>query len=53
MAIKIVHVDRGQEVRFGDRTAAERYAERYGGGLTKWQVVTVPRPRPVTGRSRC
>ncbi|GAA3551907.1 hypothetical protein GCM10022222_39370 [Amycolatopsis ultiminotia] len=46
MAVRIVHVDRRQEVRFGDRTAAEQYAKRYGGGRTKWQVVTVRRPTP-------
>ena len=42
MAVKIVHTWRVQEVRFGDRGAAERYAARYG-GLQAWRVVPVPR----------
>ena len=42
MAVKITHKARGQQLRFGSRDAAEWYAERYGGGVDKWEFVTVP-----------
>lgn len=42
MAVKIVHVRRPQEVRFGDRATAEHYAAKHG-GLVVWKVLPVPR----------
>lgn len=41
MAVKIVHITRWQEVRFGDRATAEHYAVQYG-GLQVWRVLTIP-----------
>lgn len=31
MAVKIVHITRPQEVRFGDQGTAEHYVDQYGG----------------------
>ncbi|GAA2788216.1 hypothetical protein GCM10010470_23470 [Saccharopolyspora taberi] len=41
MAVKIVHTLLRQEVRFGSRGAAERYAAEHG-GLDVWWVRAVP-----------
>lgn len=41
MAVKIVNATWSQEVRFGDRATAERYAAEHG-GPGAWQVVTIP-----------
>lgn len=40
MAVKIVHMTRSQEVRFGDQATAEQYAAQYG-GLDAWRVLPV------------
>lgn len=51
MAVKIVNTTRSQEVRFGDRATAERYAAQYG-GLDAWRVLPVPRGHlPDSGRT--
>ncbi|MER7015771.1 hypothetical protein ABT324_30415 [Saccharopolyspora sp. NPDC000359] len=42
MAVKIVHTTRAQELRFGSRAAAERYAAQHGGSKA-WWITTVPR----------
>lgn len=42
MAIRLVHTTRAQEVRFGDRGTAERYAAEHG-GLDVWRLVPAPR----------
>lgn len=40
MAVRLVHRHQWpHEVRFGDRAAAVAYADRYGGGLARWDVV--------------
>lgn len=47
MAVKIVHTTRSQEVRFGDRATAQRYAAQHGGPGV-WRLLTVPQ----TGSAR-
>jgi len=46
MAFKITHVSRDQEIRFPTQAAAERYADRLGGGLDKWRVREAGAPAP-------
>ena len=48
MAVKIVHATRRQEVRFGNRRAAERYVAHHG-GLGCWLVLNVPRGAHAAG----
>lgn len=50
MAVRLVHRQRWlHEVRFGDRAGAEAYAEHYGGGLSRWQVLPAPTSTPRAG----
>ncbi|MGW3471698.1 hypothetical protein ACWDKQ_25290 [Saccharopolyspora sp. NPDC000995] len=42
MAVKIVHNTRAQELRFGNRTAAERYVAQHGGS-NAWWITTIAR----------
>ena len=58
MAYVLVHRSKPQELRFPNPAAATAYAERHGGGVTKWIVTNagrrdvdlVPRLRLVGGR---
>lgn len=52
VAVKLVHAERSQEVRFGDRSTAESYASQHGGGLANWHVIPVPPRRPAINSSR-
>lgn len=55
MAVRLVHRQRWpHEVRFGDRAGAVAYADRYGGGLARWDVVAaaVNAPRPDGPRAQ-
>lgn len=40
MAVKIVHTELRQELRFGDRATAEHYIHHHG-GANAWYVTTV------------
>ena len=51
MAVKIVHTELRQELRFGDRATAEHYVHHHGGARA-WHITTVPGRSPKRTENR-
>ncbi|MFC7343630.1 hypothetical protein [Saccharopolyspora griseoalba] len=51
MAVKIVHTELRQELRFGDRATAEHYVHHHGGPRA-WRITTVPGRSPQRTEDR-
>ncbi len=53
MAVRLVHRQWWpHELRFGDRAGAVAYADRYGGGLARWDIVPAFPDAPRLGETR-